>query len=97
MRVWKPRKYFKHVSDPEVVTELLLVCRLLGRHGDLVVLVDAFLEFYHESAVYQLSALLIINEMILGSSGRKSSMHIILDKKEKVSNIFQLTILYHLY
>ena len=68
--VWQRRKYFKHITDPAVVTELLDVCRLLGKFGDLFILVDFFLELYHESSTYELSALLIINEIVSGAAGR---------------------------
>ncbi|XP_005110363.2 TELO2-interacting protein 1 homolog [Aplysia californica] len=87
VKVWKRRKYFKHVIDPEVISELLRVCQLLGKFGDLAILVDFFLELYHESSTYQPAAILIINEMIVGVTEAAAAENVIDSSDELIPNL----------
>lgn len=34
LKIWRPRKYFKHFRDEGVLAELLLACRQLGKFGE---------------------------------------------------------------
>ncbi|XP_072136965.1 TELO2-interacting protein 1 homolog isoform X1 [Mobula birostris] len=63
------RKYFKYFNEGHIFTLLLQVCRLLGYYGNLYLLVDHFMELYHESVMYRKQAALVINELLLGGAG----------------------------
>ncbi|BFZ22853.1 hypothetical protein BsWGS_25892 [Bradybaena similaris] len=74
LKIWRPRKYFKHFRDEGVLAELLLACRQLGKFGNVCTIVDHFLDLYHESSVYRLAAILVINEVIVGAGSRFNDM-----------------------
>lgn len=63
------RKYFLYFTDDKIFSALKQVCRMLGRHGNLYLLVDHFLELYKESTVYRKQAALVLNEVIGGAAG----------------------------
>ena len=63
------RRYFRFFTDERVFLLLRQVCQLLGFYGDLYLLVDRFLELYHESAVYRKQAAMVLNELVVGAAG----------------------------
>lgn len=63
------RKYFLYFTDDRIFSTLKQVCRMLGRYGNLYLLVDHFLELYKESLVYRKQAALVLNEVISGAAG----------------------------
>lgn len=65
----KPRKYFKHFTNYRVFEKVQGVCHLLGYYGDIHLLMDHFLDIFHESSIFKLQATLAINEIMLGTSG----------------------------
>ncbi|KAK3104535.1 hypothetical protein FSP39_004461 [Pinctada imbricata] len=67
--VLKPRKNFKHFHDRRIHLELQKVCRLLGFYGDITLLIDHFLDIFHETILHKMQATLLINELILGAAG----------------------------
>ncbi|XP_059148194.1 TELO2-interacting protein 1 homolog isoform X2 [Physella acuta] len=71
-QIWRPRKYFSHFKGDSILSKLISICWKLGKYGDLYILVDTFLELSYESATYQLSAIFIINELVLGTSSDKA-------------------------
>ncbi|KAI5609229.1 TELO2-interacting protein 1-like [Silurus asotus] len=63
------RKYFLYFTDDKIFLVLKQVCRMLGRYGNLYLLVDHFSELYKESSVYRKQAALVLNELISGAAG----------------------------
>ncbi|XP_004687008.1 PREDICTED: TELO2-interacting protein 1 homolog [Condylura cristata] len=63
------RRYFRFFSDERVFLLLRQVCQLLGFYGNLYLLVDHFMELYHESVVYRKQAAMILNELVVGAAG----------------------------
>lgn len=63
------RRYFRFFTDERVFLLLRQVCQLLGFYGNLYLLVDHFMELYHESVVYRKQAAMILNELIIGAAG----------------------------
>lgn len=63
------RKYFLYFTDDKIFSALKQVCQMLGRYGNLYLLVDHFLELYKESSVYRKQAALVLNEVISGAAG----------------------------
>ncbi|XP_077025118.1 TELO2-interacting protein 1 homolog isoform X2 [Tamandua tetradactyla] len=63
------RRYFRFFADEGVFLLLRQVCQLLGFYGNLYLLVDHFMELYHESVVYRKQAAMILNELIVGAAG----------------------------
>ncbi|KAF5896821.1 TELO2-interacting protein 1, partial [Clarias magur] len=63
------RKYFLYFTDDKIFSALKQVCRMLGRYGNLYLLVDHFLELYKESSVYRKQAALVLNEIVSGAAG----------------------------
>lgn len=63
------RRYFRFFTDERVFLLLRQVCQLLGFYGNLYLLVDHFLELYHESVVYRKQAAMILNELVAGAAG----------------------------
>ncbi|XP_070103826.1 TELO2-interacting protein 1 homolog isoform X2 [Equus caballus] len=63
------RRYFHFFTDERVFLLLRQVCQLLGFYGNLYLLVDHFLELYHESVVYRKQAAMILNELVAGAAG----------------------------
>ncbi|KAL3861032.1 hypothetical protein ACJMK2_007123 [Sinanodonta woodiana] len=72
--VVRPRKHFKHFHDERIFQKLQTICRLLGYYGEINLLVDQFLDIFHESKVYKMPATLIINEIMLGTTGKYGKM-----------------------
>ena len=68
-RAQMQRRYFRFFTDERVFLLLRQVCQLLGFYGDLYLLVDHFLELYHESVVYRKQAAMILNELVVGAAG----------------------------
>ncbi|XP_004393230.1 PREDICTED: TELO2-interacting protein 1 homolog [Odobenus rosmarus divergens] len=68
---WSPmqRRYFRFFTDERLFLLLQQVCQLLGFYGDLYLLVDHFMELYHESVVYRKQAAMILNELVVGAAG----------------------------
>ncbi|XP_078616742.1 TELO2-interacting protein 1 homolog [Branchiostoma floridae x Branchiostoma japonicum] len=62
-------KRFRHFRDTRVYDLLRQICQLLGYHGDLSLLVDHFLDLYQQSAIHRKQAILILNQILLGSTG----------------------------
>lgn len=63
------RRYFRFFTDERVFLLLRQVCQLLGFYGNLYLLVDHFMELYHESVVYRKQAAMILNELVMGAAG----------------------------
>ncbi|KAM4605878.1 TELO2-interacting protein 1 homolog [Discoglossus pictus] len=63
-----PRKTFRFFRDHSVLSLILSICRLLGYHGDLCLLIDHFLGFYR---AHRLPSILILNQLILGAAGQE--------------------------
>ncbi|XP_003983528.2 TELO2-interacting protein 1 homolog [Felis catus] len=63
------KRYFRFFTDERLFLLLQQVCRLLGFYGDLYLLVDHFMELYHESVVYRKQAAMILNELVAGAAG----------------------------
>ncbi|NIG58718.1 TELO2-interacting protein [Pontoporia blainvillei] len=63
------RRYFRFFTDERVFLLLRQVCQLLGFYGNLYLLVDLFMELYHESVVYRKQAAMILNELVVGAAG----------------------------
>ncbi|XP_072552810.1 TELO2-interacting protein 1 homolog [Salminus brasiliensis] len=63
------RKYFLYFTDDKIFSALRQICRMLGHHGNLYLLVDHFLDLYKESSVYRKQAALVLNEIITGAAG----------------------------
>ncbi|XP_071805333.1 TELO2-interacting protein 1 homolog [Asterias amurensis] len=61
------RKYFKHFTDDKIYKAVVQVCHLLGLYGNITLLVDHFLDLFHETSSHQKQAVLILNEIMLGS------------------------------
>lgn len=76
------RKCFKHFVDENIFEEIILIARMLGFYGDLHLLVDHFLDQFHQSSVYSKQALVIINEVILGTTGQGLSVDVRLRTNE---------------
>ncbi|CAH1239329.1 TTI1 [Branchiostoma lanceolatum] len=64
-------KRFRHFQDPRVYQLLRQICQLLGYYGDLSLLVDHFLDLYQQSSLHRKQAVLILNEILLGSTGKE--------------------------
>nr|KAF6472803.1 TELO2 interacting protein 1 [Molossus molossus] len=70
-RPWRQiqRRYFRFFTDERVFLLLRQVCQLLGFYGNLYLLVDHFMDLYHESVVYRKQAAMILNELVAGAAG----------------------------
>ncbi|GAB1607239.1 TELO2-interacting protein 1 homolog, partial [Argonauta hians] len=62
-----PRKTFKHFHCDLIEEELQLMFRYLGIYGDLNLLVDHFLDIFHETSLHRLQATYIINQILQGT------------------------------
>ncbi|XP_049635097.1 TELO2-interacting protein 1 homolog [Suncus etruscus] len=85
IRPWNriQRRYFRFFTDERVFLLLRQVCRHLGFYGNLYLLVDHFMELYHESVVYRKQAAMILNELVIGAAGLEvEDLH---DKQVKIS------------
>ncbi|XP_045384558.1 TELO2-interacting protein 1 homolog isoform X1 [Lemur catta] len=63
------RRYFRFFTDERIFLLLRQVCQLLGYYGNLYLLVDHFMELYHESVVFRKQAAMILNELVAGAAG----------------------------
>ncbi|XP_066526224.1 TELO2-interacting protein 1 homolog [Hoplias malabaricus] len=63
------RKYFLYFTDDKIFSALKQICRMLGHHGNLYLLVDHFLDLYRESSAYRKQSALVLNELITGAAG----------------------------
>lgn len=68
-QVQDQRKYFRYFTDEKIYAALKQICRMLGRHGNLYLIVDHFLDLYKESTIYRKQAALVLNEVITGAAG----------------------------
>nr|DBA27779.1 TPA: hypothetical protein GDO54_008238 [Pyxicephalus adspersus] len=59
-------KNFRSFRDPQILTLLHQVCRLLGYYGDFYLLTDHFLDLYRSQ---RLPALVVLNQLVLGAAG----------------------------
>lgn len=66
----RKRKHFLYFTDEKVFSLLREVCRSLGRHGNLYLLVDHFLDLYRESSAYRKQAAIALNEIVTGAADR---------------------------
>ncbi|KAI8488333.1 TEL2-interacting protein 1 [Branchiostoma belcheri] len=62
-------KRFQHFQDPRIYQLLSQICQLLGYYGDLSLLVDHFLDLYQQSSLHRKQAVLILSQILLGSTG----------------------------
>ncbi|XP_053574057.1 TELO2-interacting protein 1 homolog [Bombina bombina] len=60
------KKSFRFFRDSRVLSLIQSVCRLLGYHGDLCLLIDHFLGLYR---AHRLPALIVLNQLVLGAAG----------------------------
>ncbi|XP_070560811.1 TELO2-interacting protein 1 homolog isoform X2 [Ptychodera flava] len=65
------QKYFKHFRDEKIYQVLVQICRLLGRHGHLQLLIDTFMDKFRSSDCQRKQAILIISEILEGFASRK--------------------------
>ncbi|XP_052824951.1 TELO2-interacting protein 1 homolog isoform X2 [Octopus bimaculoides] len=65
--VQQPRKTYKHFHSDLILEELKLVLRYLGMYGDLNLLIDHFLDMFHETSLHRLQATYIINQILDGT------------------------------
>ncbi|XP_013380878.1 TELO2-interacting protein 1 homolog [Lingula anatina] len=63
------RKYFQHFHDDKIYQEVTVICRTLAHFGDIQLLMDHFLDVYHESSAHRKEAAMILNELALGVVG----------------------------
>ncbi|XP_076451968.1 TELO2-interacting protein 1 homolog [Babylonia areolata] len=68
--VMTPRKVFLHFRDDKVKSDLFRVCRLLGKFGDVRVMVESVMEVYRESSTHHLPCVLILNHILSGHADR---------------------------
>ncbi|XP_039224121.1 TELO2-interacting protein 1 homolog isoform X1 [Crotalus tigris] len=66
------RKYFRFFTDERIFSLLQQICRALGSHGNLYLLVDHFMDLYRESTVYRKQAAMVLNELIAGAAGQEA-------------------------
>ncbi|KAL4220850.1 TEL2-interacting protein 1 [Mactra antiquata] len=64
----RPRKYFKHFTNDRIFIKIQNVCHLLGYYGDINLLVDHFLDIFHESSMFKMQATIVINEIMVGTT-----------------------------
>ncbi|XP_028849984.1 TELO2-interacting protein 1 homolog isoform X2 [Denticeps clupeoides] len=63
------RKNFVYFRDEQIIAVVQEICRMLGRYGNVHLLVDHFLSLYKESSVYRKQSALVLNEIITGAAG----------------------------
>ncbi|XP_071616365.1 TELO2-interacting protein 1 homolog [Heliangelus exortis] len=63
------KKYFRFFREERVFQLLQQVCRVLGYHGHLLLLVDHFSGLYRASAAHRKQAALVLNELLAGAAG----------------------------
>ncbi|NXN15477.1 TTI1 protein, partial [Indicator maculatus] len=63
------RKHFRFFTEEKVLQLLQQVCRVLGYHGNLYLLVDHFMGLYCESGLYRKQAAMVLQELITGAAG----------------------------
>ncbi|XP_064024038.1 TELO2-interacting protein 1 homolog [Pogoniulus pusillus] len=63
------QKQFRFFAEEKVAQLLQQVCRLLGYHGNLYLLVDHFMGLYGESGLYRKQAAMVLNELVTGAAG----------------------------
>lgn len=67
-----PKYHFKHFRDDKVKVAVNQICHVLGYYGNLQLIVDHFLDLFHESKLYQKQAVYILSEIVMGSCGGTS-------------------------
>ena len=63
-----PKYQFKHFTDEKVKVAVNQICHTLGYYGNLSLLMDHFLDLFHESKLYRKQAVYILSELVLGAS-----------------------------
>ncbi|XP_068006282.1 TELO2-interacting protein 1 homolog [Melanerpes formicivorus] len=63
------RKYFRFFREEKVLRLLQQVCRVLGYHGNLYLLVDHFVGLYRRSGLHRRQAAMVLNELVTGAAG----------------------------
>ena len=63
-----PKYHFKHFRDDKVKVAVNQICHVLGYYGNLQLIVDHFLDLFHESKLYQKQAVYILSETVIGGS-----------------------------
>ncbi|XP_030842988.1 TELO2-interacting protein 1 homolog isoform X2 [Strongylocentrotus purpuratus] len=58
---------FKHFSDHKIYEGIFQLCQLLGQYGNVSLLIDNFLSYFHESPSYVKQATMIMNEIMQGT------------------------------
>ncbi|XP_041479499.1 TELO2-interacting protein 1 homolog isoform X2 [Lytechinus variegatus] len=58
---------FTHFSDNEIYEGIFYLCQLLGRHGNVSLLIDNFLTYFHENPSYMKESTMIMNEIMKGT------------------------------
>ena len=62
-----PKYNFKHFTDEKVKVAVNQICHVLGYYGNLPLIVDHFLDLFHESKLYEKQAVYILSEILMGS------------------------------
>ena len=57
---------FKCFRDHAIECEIKFICRLLGYYGNIVILLDHFLELFVQSSSYRKQAAFCLNEIVAG-------------------------------
>lgn len=61
------KKHFKHFRDERILSAILKICWCLGRHGNVVLLVDHLLDVFRSSSANRKQVVFLINEIVRGS------------------------------
>lgn len=65
-----PKYRFKHFTEEKIHSALSELCCLLGYYGNLPLLVDHFVDLFHESQTQQKQAVFILNQIVRGHLGQ---------------------------
>lgn len=61
------KKKFKHFRDERLLSFIVKICWYLGRHGNILLLVDHLLDMFRSSSVNRKQIVVLINETVRGS------------------------------
>lgn len=61
------KKNFRHFRDDRILFAIVKICWCIGRHGDVVLLVDHLLDLFRSSSVNRKQIVFLINEIVRGS------------------------------
>lgn len=65
------KKTFKHFRDEKVLDAVIRICWYLGCYGDVVLVVDHFLDLFRTSTTNRKQITFLINEIVLGVTGNQ--------------------------